>query len=166
MFKKNLTLKLGKFVRRNFEKENEEMKMDNKSLKEENKKNGKIIENLLSKRECICETGIEKSTKIIEDQKRENEKLRNRFDGLFKELDDYRKKNGAQVVNIRVSPNETVQHAINMYKLKTNTTEKDDEIKFIFNGKQLNYSLTLAASGLSDASKITVISTKDVEGAF
>ena len=78
----------------------------------------------------------------------------------------FEKKNGAQVVNIRVSPNETVQHAINMYKLKTNTTEKDDEIKFIFNGKQLNYSLTLAASGLSDASKITVISTKDVEGAF
>ena len=77
-----------------------------------------------------------------------------------------KKKNGTQVVNLRVSPNETVQHAINMYKLKTNTTEKDDEIKFIFNGKQLNYSLTLAASGLTNASKITVISTKDVEGAF
>ena len=78
----------------------------------------------------------------------------------------FEKKNGTQVVNIRVSPNETVQHAINMYKLKTNTLEKDDEIKFIFNGKQLNYSLSLAASGLSNASKITVISTKDVEGAF
>ena len=78
---------------RMFEKENEEMKIDNKSLKEENKKNSKIIENLLAKRECICETGIEKSSKIIEDQKRENEKLRSRFDGLFKELDDYRKKN-------------------------------------------------------------------------
>ena len=78
----------------------------------------------------------------------------------------FEKKNGTQVVNIRVSPNETVQHAINMYRFKTNTQEKDDEIKFIFNGKQLNYSLTLAASGLSNASKITVISTKDVEGAF
>ena len=77
----------------------------------------------------------------------------------------FEKKNGNQIVNIYVSPDNTVQTAINLYKIKTNTTEKDDEIKFIFNGKQLNYSLTLSQSGLMNGSKITVISTKDVEGA-
>jgi hypothetical protein len=76
-----------------------------------------------------------------------------------------KKKNGAQTINIRISPDSTVQNAINLYKLKTNTTERDDEIKFIYNGKQLNYALSLSASGLMNGSKITVISTKDVEGA-
>ena len=75
-----------------------------------------------------------------------------------------RKKNGSQIINVQVSPDSTVQSAINMYKIKTNTPP-DEEIKFIFNGKQLNYSLSLSASGLMNGSKITVISTKDVEGA-
>ena len=78
----------------------------------------------------------------------------------------FEKKNGSQTINIRISPDETVQAAINLYKIRTNTQEKDDEIKFIFNGKQLNYDLKLSQSGLMNGSKITVISTKDVEGAF
>ena len=76
----------------------------------------------------------------------------------------FEKKNGSQIINVQVSPDSTVQSAINMYKIKTNTPP-DEEIKFIFNGKQLNYSLSLSASGLMNGSKITVISTKDVEGA-
>ena len=76
----------------------------------------------------------------------------------------FEKKNGSQIINVQVSPDSTVQSAINMYKIKTNTP-LDEEIKFIFNGKQLNYSLSLSASGLMNGSKITVISTKDVEGA-
>ena len=76
----------------------------------------------------------------------------------------FEKKNGSQIINVQVSPDSTVQGAINMYRIKTNTP-LEEEIKFIFNGKQLNYSLTLSASGLMNGSKITVISTKDVEGA-
>ncbi len=77
----------------------------------------------------------------------------------------FEKKNGAQIINIRISPDSTVQNAINIYKLKTNTQEKDDEIKFIYNGKNLNYGLKISESGLINGAKITVISTKDVEGA-
>ena len=69
------------------------------------------------------------------------------------------------LVNIRVSPKETVQHAINLFKSKTKTAEKDNEIKFIFNGHELNHCLRIVDSGLINASKITVISIKDVQGA-
>ena len=41
----------------------------------------------------MVETGIGNNNKIILEQKKENESLRNRYDNLFKELDDYRKKN-------------------------------------------------------------------------
>ena len=75
----------------------------------------------------------------------------------------FEKKNGEQAVNLNISPDETVQAAINQYKIKTNQTKED--IKFIFNGKQLDYSLTISQSGLNNGSKITVIGTRDVEGA-
>ena len=76
----------------------------------------------------------------------------------------FEKKNGGQTINIRISSDSKVVTAINTYKLKANMTNEDDA-KFIFNGKQLNYDLTLAESGLMNGSKITVISIKDVEGA-
>ena len=72
---------------RMYEKENEEIKMDNNYLIKENQKLEKINENLQSK------TGNEYNNKNYIDQKRENENLRNRYNALFKELDDYRKKN-------------------------------------------------------------------------
>ena len=72
---------------RMYEKENEEIKMDNNYLIKENQKLEKINENLQSK------TGNEYNNKNYFDQKRENENLRNRYNALFKELDDYRKKN-------------------------------------------------------------------------
>ena len=75
----------------------------------------------------------------------------------------FEKKNGEQAINLNISPDETVQAAINLYKIKT-SQEKED-IKFIFNGKQLDYSLTISQSGLNNGSKITVIGTRDVEGA-
>ncbi len=75
----------------------------------------------------------------------------------------FEKKNGEQAVNLNISPNETVQAAINQYKIRTNQTNED--IKFIFNGKQLDYSLKISQSGLNNGSKITVIGTRDVEGA-
>ena len=76
----------------------------------------------------------------------------------------FEKKNGGQTINIRISSDSKVVTAINTYKLKANMTNEDDA-KFIFNGKQLNYDLTFAESGLMNGSKITVISIKDVEGA-
>ena len=79
---------------RMFEKENEEMKIDNKSLMKENKKLEKVNENLLAKKECICNVGLEHCNKAVIEQKKENEILRNRFDDLFNELDEYRKRNG------------------------------------------------------------------------
>ena len=76
-----------------YEKENEEIKIDNNNLINEKKKLEKINEILISKKENVLETGVEKSNKIILEQKKENETLRNRFDNLYKELDEYRKKN-------------------------------------------------------------------------
>ena len=73
---------------RMYEKENEEIKMDNNYLIKENQKLEKINDNLQSK------SGNEKySNKNCIDQKRENENLRNRYNALFKQLDDYRKRN-------------------------------------------------------------------------
>ena len=75
----------------------------------------------------------------------------------------FEKKNGEQSVNLSISPNSTVQEAINLYRIRTN--QVNDEIKFIFNGKQLDYSLSISQSGLNNGAKITVIGTRDVEGA-
>ena len=79
---------------RMYEKENEEIKIDNKNLTKENKKLEKINENLLAKKECICNIGLEHCNNAVIEQKKEKEILRNRFDDLFNELDEYRKRNG------------------------------------------------------------------------
>ena len=69
-----------------YEKENEEIKKDNNILIKENQKLEKINEQLLEQKDCICYTGIEKSNKVILEQKRENDNLRNRYNALIKEL--------------------------------------------------------------------------------
>ncbi len=68
------------------------MKIDNNSLYTENKKLEKINENLLNKQQCICDIGLERYNVVVEQQKKDAENLRNRFNGLFKELEEYRKK--------------------------------------------------------------------------
>ena len=75
----------------------------------------------------------------------------------------FEKKAGDQSINISISPDSTVLEAINLYKLKTGQISGD--MKFIFNGKQLDYSLKICQSGLNNLSRITVISTGDVQGA-
>ena len=75
----------------------------------------------------------------------------------------FEKKNGSQTITVQISPDKKVSEAVNHYKIKSGIM--DEEIKFIFNGKQLNQSLSISESGLINGSKITVISTKDVEGA-
>ena len=76
-----------------FKKENEEMRIDNDVLTIENKKLEKIKDNLINKKKCTCNLGLERYNTVLEQQKTDAEKLRNRFNGLFKELSEYRKKN-------------------------------------------------------------------------
>ena len=75
------------------EKQNEELLLDNNKLSIENKKLEKINDNLLNKKECICDIGLERYSIVVEQQKKDAENLRNRFNGLYKELNEYRKKN-------------------------------------------------------------------------
>ena len=57
-------------------------------LTKENRKLENINQNLLSQKKYEYP-----NNNIITEQKRENENLRNRFDNLFNELDNYRKRN-------------------------------------------------------------------------
>ena len=66
---------------------------------------------------------------------------------------------------VTISPDKKVNEAISLYKIKTGTKE-NEEFKFIFNGKQLFYELTISQSGLTDNSVISVISIKNVIGAI
>ena len=74
----------------------------------------------------------------------------------------FEKKSGGGTINLLISPEKTVQEAVNAYKLKS---MEEGQMKFIFNGKELPYSLKICQSGLNNGAKILVISTKDVEGA-
>ena len=69
------------------------MRIDNDVLTIENKKLEKIKDNLINKKKCTCNVGLERYNTVLEQQKTDAEKLRNRFNGLFKELSEYRKKN-------------------------------------------------------------------------
>ena len=74
----------------------------------------------------------------------------------------FEKKSGGPTINLTISPEKTVAEAVSAYKIKT---MEGGQMKFIFNGKELPYSLKICQSGLCNGSKILVISTKDVEGA-
>ena len=65
-------------------------------------------------------------------------------------------------MNIQITPDKTVGDAINSYR---NKIQIEGEMKFIFNGLNLDLRLTLKAAGLKNNSKILVITTKDIEGA-
>jgi hypothetical protein len=71
-------------------------------------------------------------------------------------------KAGGQTMNIQITPDKTVGDAINSYR---NKIQIEGEMKFIFNGLNLDPRLTLKAAGLKNNSKILVITTKDIEGA-
>ena len=71
-------------------------------------------------------------------------------------------KAGGQTMTVQVTPDKKVSDAINSYK---NKIQMPGEMKFIFNGQNLNMDLTLKAAGLKNGSKILVITTKDIEGA-
>ena len=75
----------------------------------------------------------------------------------------FEEKQGNKRTIIRISPDKTVQEAINLYKIKTNK-KNNDIIKFIYNGKQLFPSLPISQSGLSNNNVITVITLKEFIG--
>ena len=74
----------------------------------------------------------------------------------------FEQKAGGQTLTIQIQPNKTVADAVNAYK---NKVLNQGEMRFIFNGQNLDTSLTLHEAGLKNGSKILVISTKDIEGA-
>ena len=82
----------------------------------------------------------------------------NQWTLIFEERNDFK-------TYIRISPDKTIREAINLYKIRTNRTEDENEIKFVFEGKLLNYNLTIAQSNLKNNSKIVVLSINDIIGA-
>ena len=70
--------------------------------------------------------------------------------------------NVEQTINILIAPDKLFIEAVNMYKIKTGST---DNFKFIFNGKDIIKELKISQTGLMNNSTITVISLSDVEGA-
>ena len=74
----------------------------------------------------------------------------------------FEQKAGGQTLTIQIQPDKKVSDAINSYK---NKIQYPGEMKFIFNGQNLNPDLTLNEAGLKNGSKILVIGTKDIEGA-
>ena len=76
----------------------------------------------------------------------------------------FEEKREKKKTTIIISPDKKVSEAINLYKIKSNTMD-DKTAKFIFNGKQLFYDLTISQSGLQNNSTISVVSIKSVIGA-
>ena len=68
-----------------------------------------------------------------------------------------------KTVTITISEQKLIKEAISMYKLKTGT---DEQCKFVFNNKELYPEMKICQSGLTNLSKITVISTQNLKGAF
>ena len=62
-------------------------------------------------------------------------------------------------INIRISEQKLVKEAISMYLLKSGRTDK---CKYIFNQHELQPELKICQSGLSNFSRILVISVKDL----
>ena len=74
----------------------------------------------------------------------------------------FENQNDRQTFNIRISEQKLVKEAISYYYLKSNKTEK---CKFIFNNKELFPEMKICQSGLTNMSKILVISIQNLKGA-
>ena len=74
----------------------------------------------------------------------------------------FEQKAGGQSITIQISPEKLVADAINSFK---NKMLYQGEMKFIFNGQNLDQNITIFNAGLRNGSKILVIGTKDIEGA-
>ena len=74
----------------------------------------------------------------------------------------FENQNDRQSFNIRISEQKLVKEAISLYYLKSN---KSDKCKFIFNNKELFPEMKICQSGLTNMSKILVISIQNLKGA-
>ena len=74
----------------------------------------------------------------------------------------FENQNDRQTFNIRISEQKLVKEAISLYYLKSNKTDK---CKFIFNNKELFPEMKICQSGLTNMSKILVISIQNLKGA-
>ena len=69
--------------------------------------------------------------------------------------------NSREVINIRINNEKLVKEAISMYMLKSGRTDK---CKLVFDGKELIPKMKINQSGLSNKSRILVISTQNLRG--
>ena len=74
----------------------------------------------------------------------------------------FENQNDKKSLTIRISEQKLVKEAISMYMLKSGRTDK---CKFIFNNKELFPEMKICQSGLSNMSKILVISIQNLKGA-
>ena len=74
----------------------------------------------------------------------------------------FENQNDKQTYNIRISEHKNVSEAINLYKIKSG---REGKMKFIFNNKELCADLKICQSGLSNLSRILVISLQNLKGA-
>ena len=113
----------------------------------------------------LNQSGLANNSQIDAEQDSSGVEQNNKF-GNFAQGDQinliFELKAGGERLTIQITPDKTVGEAINAYR---NKVQIPGEMKFIFNGINLDPSLTLRAAKLRNNSKILVISTKDIEGA-
>ena len=73
----------------------------------------------------------------------------------------FENQNDRLTINVRISKQKLVKEAISMYYLKSNRTDK---CKFIFKGVALSPEMKICESGLTNMSRILVVSTQNLRG--
>ena len=73
----------------------------------------------------------------------------------------FENQNDKKSLTIRISEQKLVKEAISMYMLKSGRTDK---CKFVFDGKELIPKMKINQSGLSNKSRILVLSTQNLRG--
>ena len=75
----------------------------------------------------------------------------------------FENQNDRTSITIRISEQKYIKEAISVYMIKSGRTDK---CKFIFNNKELFPEMKICQSGLTNLSKILVISIQNIIGAF
>ena len=75
----------------------------------------------------------------------------------------FENQNDRSTITIRISEQKYIKEAISIYMIKSGRTDK---CKFIFNNKELFPEMKICQSGLTNLSKILVISIQNIIGAF
>ena len=75
----------------------------------------------------------------------------------------FENQNDRQSYPVTISEQKTIKEAISMYRVKSGN---NDPCKFIVNSKELYPEMRICESGLNNNSRILVISTRNLKGAF